>query len=329
MAHRSPDRAWGARERPRAQAPRRGDLVRLGRFQVRRVLQFHGRRGARRRPSSSSALVHPSRMSPDACMRRCTRSPQVAAPHGPAARAPRAAPPSPARPAGSCRLRPAHATIHARVPTLPTPTTFCAASRKSKRSNSRRVSGARLRRVAAPRARSAARAASRAGRNGRAAPEGSKAMRGSRSNARSGRRRARSCSRRPCRGGGAPARAEPRRPARAPAPPPRPRSRRAYQNHRRVRLRARTGRWPGGSFPPPPAGPAAPRPRSRPHISMLAAKRFTSHSHGPGAVSSKSLTSKTSLRSEAANPPKFAIWASPHACTRNPVEGVSRRGRPP
>ncbi len=58
---------------------------------------------------------------------------------------------------------------------------------------------------------------------------------------------------------------------------------------------------------------------------MLAAKRFTSHSHGPGAVSSKSLTSKTSLRSEAANPPKFAIWASPHACTRNPVEGVVTR----
>ena len=35
------------------------------------------------------------------------------------------------------------------------------------------------------------------------------------------------------------------------------------------------------------------RPLSRPAISRLAASRLTSHSHGPGAVSSKSFTSKT------------------------------------
>ncbi len=37
--------------------------------------------------------------------------------------------------------------------------------------------------------------------------------------------------------------------------------------------------------------------RSRPAISKLAARRFTSHSNGPGSVSSKSLRSKTSERS--------------------------------
>jgi hypothetical protein len=40
-------------------------------------------------------------------------------------------------------------------------------------------------------------------------------------------------------------------------------------------------------------------------INMLAASRFTSHSHGPGSVSSKSLTSNTSRRSGDANAPKF------------------------
>ena len=34
------------------------------------------------------------------------------------------------------------------------------------------------------------------------------------------------------------------------------------------------------------------KPFSRPAISRLTANRFTSHSHGPGAVSSKSFTSK-------------------------------------
>ena len=37
--------------------------------------------------------------------------------------------------------------------------------------------------------------------------------------------------------------------------------------------------------------------RSRPAISKLAASRFRSHSNGPGSVSSKSLRSKTSVRS--------------------------------
>ncbi len=67
------------------------------------------------------------------------------------------------------------------------------------------------------------------------------------------------------------------------------------------------------------------RPTSRPAISALAAIRLTSHSHGPGSVSSKSLGLKTSLRSGAANPPKFEMWASPHACTTMPEFGVAAR----
>jgi hypothetical protein len=39
------------------------------------------------------------------------------------------------------------------------------------------------------------------------------------------------------------------------------------------------------------------KPLSRPATEKLAASRFTSHSQGPGRVSSKSLTSKTSSRS--------------------------------
>ncbi len=56
-------------------------------------------------------------------------------------------------------------------------------------------------------------------------------------------------------------------------------------------------------------------PRSRPAISMLAASRFTSHSHGPGSVSSKSLTSNTSRRSGVPKTPKFERCASPQSCT--------------
>ena len=58
--------------------------------------------------------------------------------------------------------------------------------------------------------------------------------------------------------------------------------------------------------------------RSRPAISKLAARRLTSHSQGPGRVSSKSLTSNTRLRSGAAKTPKFERWASPQSCTWSP-----------
>ncbi len=60
-------------------------------------------------------------------------------------------------------------------------------------------------------------------------------------------------------------------------------------------------------------------------ISTLVASRLTSHSHGPGSVSSKSSTSKTRLRSGEANSPKLARWASPQACTISPVRGVRAR----
>ena len=67
------------------------------------------------------------------------------------------------------------------------------------------------------------------------------------------------------------------------------------------------------------------KPMSRPAISTLAAIRLTSHSHGPGSVSSKSLGPNTSLRSGAANPPKFEMCASPQACTTMPVHRVAAR----
>lgn len=43
-----------------------------------------------------------------------------------------------------------------------------------------------------------------------------------------------------------------------------------------------------------------------PAIMKLATSRFKSHSHGPGAVSSKSFKSKISARSGVAKPPKLA-----------------------
>ena len=70
---------------------------------------------------------------------------------------------------------------------------------------------------------------------------------------------------------------------------------------------------------------SAASPMSRPAISALAAMRLTSHSHGPGSVSSKSLGPKTSLRSGAPNPPKFEMWASPHAWIAMPESGVAAR----
>ncbi len=69
----------------------------------------------------------------------------------------------------------------------------------------------------------------------------------------------------------------------------------------------------------------SPKPRSRAAISMLAASRFRSHSQGPGSVSSKSLTSKTSSRSGAAKPPKLERCASPQSCTSKPLRGEAAR----
>ena len=67
------------------------------------------------------------------------------------------------------------------------------------------------------------------------------------------------------------------------------------------------------------------KPRSRPATAMLAASRLTSHSHGPGSVSSKSLRSKMRSRSGEAKPPKFDRCASPHSCTRIPELGPLAR----
>jgi hypothetical protein len=58
---------------------------------------------------------------------------------------------------------------------------------------------------------------------------------------------------------------------------------------------------------------------------MLVASRFTSHSHGAGRVSSKSLTSKTRRRSGEAQIPKFDRCASPQAWTVIPVTGAGAR----
>ncbi len=68
-----------------------------------------------------------------------------------------------------------------------------------------------------------------------------------------------------------------------------------------------------------------PRPLARAAISRLAARRLTSHSQGPGCVSSKSLRSKTMRRSGEANRPKFDTCASPHSCARRPESGVPAR----
>ncbi len=55
------------------------------------------------------------------------------------------------------------------------------------------------------------------------------------------------------------------------------------------------------------------KPSSRPQTSKLAASRFTSHSQGPGSVSSKSLMSNSIFRSGDAKTPKFERWASPQS----------------
>ena len=57
----------------------------------------------------------------------------------------------------------------------------------------------------------------------------------------------------------------------------------------------------------------------------LVIKRLTSHSNGPGSVSSKSRRSNARFRSGVAQSPKFKTWASPHNCTRSPVCGEAAR----
>ena len=78
---------------------------------------------------------------------------------------------------------------------------------------------------------------------------------------------------------------------------------------------------------------AALKPLARPAMTMLAASRLTSHSQGPGSVSSKSLASNTRRRSGDANRPKFeqvGVAAGLHddvrAGRRGEVEG-HHRGR--
>src|SRR3954451_24014985 len=51
----------------------------------------------------------------------------------------------------------------------------------------------------------------------------------------------------------------------------------------------------------------------------LAANRLTSHSNGPGSVSSKSRNANASCRSGVAHNPKFRTCASPHIWTSRPV----------
>ena len=58
---------------------------------------------------------------------------------------------------------------------------------------------------------------------------------------------------------------------------------------------------------------------------MLATSRETSHSNGPGSVSSKSRRSNDSCRSGVAHSPKLRRWASPHSCTVRPVSGREAR----
>ena len=67
------------------------------------------------------------------------------------------------------------------------------------------------------------------------------------------------------------------------------------------------------------------KPLPRAATSRLAASRFTSHSHGPGTVSSKSFTSNTRRRSAEPKMPKFDRCASPQAWTASPVTGVVAR----
>ena len=72
---------------------------------------------------------------------------------------------------------------------------------------------------------------------------------------------------------------------------------------------------------------SAGRSTSLPARTNDAARRRTSHSKGPGLVSSKSLMSKMMLRSGAANIPKFDRWASPQSCVMRPLFGLAARSQ--
>ena len=100
----------------------------------------------------------------------------------------------------------------------------------------------------------------------------------------------------------------------------RPVSRRAYQTSTpRISPKARIrSRYRATAVSTTRRRSSSGKPFSRPAIARLAARRLTSHSQGPGSVSSKSLTSKTSARSGDAKPPKFDRCASPHSWTRRP-----------
>ena len=67
------------------------------------------------------------------------------------------------------------------------------------------------------------------------------------------------------------------------------------------------------------------KPLARPAMTKLADSRLTSHSHGPGSVSSKSLMSNISRRSGEASSRKFNRWASPQSWVLMPERGVSAR----
>ena len=105
--------------------------------------------------------------------------------------------------------------------------------------------------------------------------------------------------------------------------------RRGARTRRRCSASPRSAPSPRGTRAPPPSRPHGgsrrSKSRSRPATARLAASRFTSHSNGPGSVSSKSLRLKTSLRSGAAKMPKFERCASPQSWACSPVRGPSAR----
>ena len=76
---------------------------------------------------------------------------------------------------------------------------------------------------------------------------------------------------------------------------------------------------------PPRSAPLLEKPSWRPATTTLAARRLTSHSQGPGSVSSKSLQSKTSWRSGDPKTPKLERWASPQIWAVSPERGVVER----
>ncbi len=70
---------------------------------------------------------------------------------------------------------------------------------------------------------------------------------------------------------------------------------------------------------------ASSKPFARPAMTRLAESRLTSHSQGPGSVSSKSLMSNINCRSGEASSRKFSRCASPHSWAVSPERGLSAR----